>query len=81
MTRLQLVFWLGAILEVVALLIAVIAGDFRNIPFRALSVASLLFFAFATYSRSGISPSGSVFRLFLLSLAVLLLLLFPRLFR
>ena len=40
-----------------------------------------LFLALATYSRSGISPSGGTLRLFTLSLADLLLLFFPGLFR
>ncbi len=43
--RLQLVFWLGALLGVVALLIAVIAGDLRDVPLRALAITSLFLLA------------------------------------
>ncbi len=53
MPRLQLVFWLGAILGVVAFLIVVIAGDLRDVFFRALAIASLLILAFCR--MSGIS--------------------------
>ena len=43
-------FWLGAIPGVVVFIIIVIVGDFRDILFRALRIALLLFFALATCS-------------------------------
>ena len=81
MPRLQLVFWLGAIPGIVTLLIVVIAGNFKDVPFRALTIPMVLFLALVTYSRSGINPSGSVFRLFASSLAILLLFFFPGILR
>ena len=62
-------------------LIAVIANDFKNVPFRALALALLFLLALATFSWSGISPSCSALRLFASSLAVLFLLFFSGFFR
>lgn len=52
--RLQIVFWLSAIPKVVTLLIAGIVGDFRDISYKALAIASLFFLALS--GLSGISP-------------------------
>ena len=81
MLRLQLVFWLDTIPEVVTLLITIIINDFKDIPLRALIIVLLFVLALAIYSRSDISPDSGAYRAFMSSLAVLLLFFFFGLFK
>lgn len=74
-------FWLGIIPVVMDLSIAVIAGNLRDFLVMALTIIFLVFLALATCSWSNISSSCGVFRPFILSLAVLLLLYFSGFFR
>lgn len=83
MLGLQLVFRLGVLLTVLALLIAVMADDLKDLPCKALAITSLLFLAF--YGQNSIGPyhgkaivSALLFALF--SLVSLFFLFFSSLF-
>lgn len=77
--RLRPVFWLGALLRVMTLLVAVIASNLRDVSLKAVAITLLLFLAL--YSLSGIGPRcGSRITILGLFLNSLLSLLFPLLF-